>query len=116
MPQTRKARRASITLTDEQLAELRRQQQIILTQERAELTAKVNKLRGRIEARRAGLLPVMALLKREREAQGLSLADVEARTGISRAALSRLENLADANPTISTLERVATAMGKRLVV
>ena len=56
------------------------------------------------------------LLKAERESQGLSLADMQTRTGISRAALCRLENLVDANPTIATLTRIAEALGKQLVV
>lgn len=56
------------------------------------------------------------LLKGDRQAQGLSLADVEKRSGIGRAALSRLENDADANPTVATLLRYAEALGKKLVV
>jgi len=46
----------------------------------------------------------------------LSLADVEQRTGIGRAALSRLENDTEPNPTVVTLTRYAQALGKRLVV
>jgi len=56
------------------------------------------------------------LLKAERLAQGLSLAEVEKRAGIGRAALSRLENEAEANPTVLTLERYSEALGKNLVV
>jgi len=55
-------------------------------------------------------------LKSLREAAGLSLADVSERTGIDRAALSRLENGITPNPTINTLTRYAEALGKRLVV
>lgn len=53
-------------------------------------------------------------LKKAREAAGLSLADIEERCGIDKAALSRLENGLSANPTIETLMRYATALGKHL--
>ena len=56
------------------------------------------------------------MLKAERLRQGLSLSDVEARTGIERPNLSRLENEAKANPTVSTLTRYAEALGKKLLI
>ncbi len=59
---------------------------------------------------------VLSALRDERERQGLSLADIYERTGIDRAALSRLENNEDANPTLATLERYAEAVGKHVVV
>jgi DNA-binding phage protein len=62
------------------------------------------------------LRQVLAALRVERERQGLSLADINERTGIDRAALSRLENNEDANPTLNTLERYAEAVGKQMVV
>ena len=71
------------------------------------------------EARRraaVALRDAFQLLKAERQAQGLSLADVETRTGIGRAALSRLENDAEANPTVVTLLRYSEALGKKLIV
>jgi DNA-binding Xre family transcriptional regulator len=55
---------------------------------------------------------VAALLKREREKNGITLAELEARTGIDQAALSRLENGRNANPTLDTLNRIAAALGK----
>jgi hypothetical protein len=58
----------------------------------------------------------MRKLKRERKAQGLSLSDVEKRSGIGRAALSRLENETELNPTVVTLSRYAEALGKEVVV
>jgi ribosome-binding protein aMBF1 (putative translation factor) len=54
-------------------------------------------------------------LKKEREASGLSLADVAERTGMDRAAISRLENGYQMNPTIDTLTRYAAALGKGIV-
>ena len=62
------------------------------------------------------LRQVLAALRAERERQGLSLADINERTGIDRAALSRLENYEDANPTLATLERYAEAVGKQMIV
>ncbi len=59
---------------------------------------------------------ILAALRAERERQGLSLADINVRTGIDRAALSRLENNEEANPTLATLERYAAAVGKQMVV
>ena len=53
-------------------------------------------------------------LKKAREAAGLSLADVAAKSGIDKAALSRLENGVHDNPTVETLMRYATAVGKQL--
>lgn len=60
------------------------------------------------------LLEAMHELKKSREAAGLSLADVAERTGIDKAALSRLETGGNSNPTIETLSRYAAAIGKRL--
>ena len=59
----------------------------------------------RIEERR-GLLAGL------REAQGLSLADVEKRAGFGLAQLSRLETDFTANPNVDTLQRYAEALAK----
>jgi DNA-binding XRE family transcriptional regulator len=59
-------------------------------------------------------LQALAELKTARTAAGLSLADVAERSGIDKAALSRLENGIQANPTVETLLRYAAAVGKRL--
>lgn len=64
----------------------------------------------------ASLTDTLALLKAERLRQQLSLSDIQARTGIERPNLSRLENEAEANPTIATLMRYAEALGKQLLV
>ena len=46
---------------------------------------------------------------------GVSLTDLAAKAGMQKSSLSRLENQ-DRNPTVRTLERIAAALGKRLVV
>jgi DNA-binding XRE family transcriptional regulator len=60
------------------------------------------------------LMAALRELKKAREATGLSLADVAERSGIDKAALSRLENGVHDNPTVETLMRYASAVGKRL--
>ncbi len=105
MRKPRKAKRITIELTPEQIEQLRRDRETILREEKDELTSWANKQRR--ETVRGEIAEVAKLLKSERKSQGLSLADVEEKTGISRAALSRLENVADANPTVGTLQRIA---------
>src|SRR5215469_783516 len=52
-----------------------------------------------------GLQQAVAELKKAREAAGLSLAQVAERSGIDKAALSRLETGRQINPTVATLAR-----------
>ena len=58
----------------------------------------------------------LAALKAAREEAGLSLADVSRRCGVDKAALSRLENGQNHNPTLDTLWRYAAALGRRLLL
>ncbi len=55
-------------------------------------------------------------LKKLRQEAGLSLDAVAERSGIDKAALSRMENGHHANPTFDTLYRYAQALGKQLVL
>ena len=57
---------------------------------------------------------VMMQLRKERERQGLTLAQLSRRTKIDQAALSRLETRSNANPTLDTVYRIADALGKRI--
>jgi DNA-binding phage protein len=52
-------------------------------------------------------------LRLERQRQRLSLDEVSERSGVALAALSRLEH-GQGNPTLTTLNRVAAALGMRL--
>ena len=52
-------------------------------------------------------------LKEAREAAGLTLADLSARTGMAVESLSRLETGAQTNPTWKTLGAYAKALGRR---
>ena len=53
-------------------------------------------------------------LRQIRERQGLSLTDVSERSGMTRAAISRLENGWNLNPTLDTLFRYATVLGAQI--
>jgi DNA-binding XRE family transcriptional regulator len=55
-------------------------------------------------------------LKKQREEAGISLADVAERSGMDKAAVSRLENGHQQNPTVATLSRYAAALGKLLIL
>lgn len=62
------------------------------------------------------LLNLMATLKGRRQARGLSLTDVSERSGLTRQAISRLENGWDNNPTLETLYRYALALDAGLTL
>ncbi len=101
--------------TDEELqrhAKVREQ----IAQELPELKQRARAKLALLKKEGTPLRQVLAALRMERERQGLSLTDINQRTGIDRAALSRLENNEDANPTLNTLERYADAVGKQMVV
>jgi predicted transcriptional regulator len=84
--------------------------------QKAEILAKGRRIKAARNRVNVAVREAMKALKRERQAQGLSLSDVEKRTGIGRAALSRLENESELNPTVVTLTRYAEALGKEVVV
>ena len=65
---------------------------------------------------KADLLVLLAALRAERERQGLSLADLSARSGIERAMLNKLELGKVANPTVATLRAFAAALGGQLTL
>lgn len=60
------------------------------------------------------LLQFARQLKDLRVQKNLSLADVAERTGIDKAAISRIENGLNPNPTVATLEALSRALGARL--
>lgn len=53
-------------------------------------------------------------LKKTRQHAGISLGELAAAAKIDKAALSKLENAVNQNPTITTLQRYAMAIGKRI--
>lgn len=82
----------------------------------AELPELVHRQAERSANQEEAVRQLLGELKAIREAQGLSLADLTALTGMDRSALSKLETGQRVNPTIDTLVRYAQAVGKRLVV
>jgi len=111
----RKAVRVHRTSTPEEtvrLKELRRRVEL----DKAEILSEGRNVRIAKQQATAKLREAFSLLKAERERQGLSLAELAESSGIGKSALSRLENDAAVNPTVTTLERYAEALGKTLVV
>ncbi|MCA9199794.1 MAG: helix-turn-helix transcriptional regulator [Planctomycetales bacterium] len=68
----------------------------------------------RLLKERERVADLVAELKAAREAAGVSLSEMEERTGILKSALSRLENAKSPNPTLATLHRYAAAIGRQL--
>ena len=85
---------------------------------RGQVAAELPDIRRRAQSAKPRILLKCAMktLKEERQRQGLSLADVNARSGIDRSTLSRLENDEDPNVTMNTLMRYAQAVGKTVLV
>jgi DNA-binding Xre family transcriptional regulator len=76
---------------------------------RQEIMAEIPPARTSVVRQAVGKLRLL------REEMGLSLADMEERTGMTRANLCRLENEAR-NVQLRTLERYARALGRRIEV
>ena len=62
----------------------------------------------------AGLSRAIVRIRDARRRGGMSLADVAESSGLTRAAISRLENGRNLNPTFDTLRRYAVACGLEL--
>ncbi|MCL4202001.1 MAG: helix-turn-helix transcriptional regulator [Pirellulaceae bacterium] len=109
------ARQSKRRLTPEEkvrVAEVRR----MVDGEQEEILRRGREILAEELARKATLHDVRRLLKAERLSQGLTLTDIQQRSGGDPPALSRLENEADANPTVTTLTRYADALGKQLII
>ncbi|MBC7967233.1 MAG: helix-turn-helix transcriptional regulator [Fuerstia sp.] len=73
--------------------------------------------RKQLDAHDAMISKLLTDLRTAKEQQNLSLNDLQTRSGIDRAQLSRLfSQSAGTNPTLQTLERLAAACGKRVVL
>lgn len=98
--------------TAEQAARYRQIRELI-SEEIPEIKREAKAMR---ESRKVSIQRAVAMLKSEREQQGMSLADISRQTGISKSAISKLENNHDANPTINTLVKYAEALRMELSV
>jgi DNA-binding XRE family transcriptional regulator len=107
----RKVRSVNKTLTEEERVR-HRTIRAQVEQEKTELMARGQ----RAKARHIMLKEAVVILKMARETLGLSLADMQATTGIAKSNLSRLEHAPHPNPTIDTLCRYAEAVGKEIVI
>ena len=76
----------------------------------------VNQTRKEVQNAVTASQQVLASLLKEKEAQQISLSDLEARTGIGRSNLSRLWNNPSPNVTLETVERIASALNCRLQI
>jgi len=83
---------------------------------RRRIEAEKPEILDRSEHRRQEAQEVCAQFRSAREQAGLSLTDLNQRSGIDRAALSKLENGVRGNPTLDTMIRFADALGLKLVV
>jgi len=77
--------------------------------------AKTLKSKAECDLVRDDLNAVMADLKQFRESAGMSLTDLQDLTGISKGALSRLEN-GLGNPTLATVQRIAKTLGVDITI
>lgn len=111
----RRAKHVRRELTESERARVTEARRLV-PQDEAEIRGLAKKYEQEYETARATLQEALQMLKAERVRQGLSLADIQERTGIERPNLSRLENDAEANPTVATLSRYAEALGKKLVI
>ena len=73
------------------------------------------RIAAELQERRCEFSEVVTALKEARESRGLTLQDVCDKSGITRASLSLLEN-GKGNPTMTTLRRVAEAIGVEILV
>ncbi|MGO9109378.1 MAG: helix-turn-helix domain-containing protein [Thermoguttaceae bacterium] len=111
----RQAKRVRRTLTPEEAGRWQRAKEEAES-EKEEIPAQGREIKAAHSRAVHAIRDAFKFLKTERQSQGLSLSDVEQRSGIGRAALSRLENETEPNPTVTTLTRYAEALGKKLVV
>lgn len=100
----------------------------------AETRRRISEVRGQIEADLPDLIAAarrakaahdaaitsarqaVVLLKAEREAQGVTLTELEARTGLPAAELAHIEEEPGAVRSLATLDLYATALGKRISI
>lgn len=68
----------------------------------------------RLREERKVVAQLVSQLRAAREKAGISLNELESRTGINKSSLSRLENSVAPNPTLLTLHRYADAIGVTL--
>lgn len=82
-----------------------------IERDRPEIIAEGHRIAEAAAATSVQLRGAFTLLRAVRKSQGISLDKLAEMTGINKPALSRLENDPEPNVTLTTLHRVATALG-----
>ena len=98
-------------LTDEQ-----REQHRLIREEVERNLPELMRRTGEAKAELDALIAAAKLLKREREARGISLAEVARRSELPEARLAEFENQPFPNPMLLDLTRIASALGVRLTI
>jgi DNA-binding Xre family transcriptional regulator len=106
-------KRLKLQLTEEQ-KRIAREMRAEAERERPELFAEAKRVWEANDALQVELRSVFSLLRAVRKAQNVSLNELAGRTGISKPALSRMENDPAPNVQLTTLQRIAAALGKEL--
>ncbi len=81
-----------------------------IEQEKPEINARIRAHMAEV----TDLARIFSELRKVREQQGMSLTDLQDKTGIDRASLSKLETGQRANFTLETVVRYAEAVGKHV--
>ncbi len=102
------ARKLELTATQKQTVAAIRAE---VERDRPEIIAEGHRVAAAAAATSVQLRGAFTLLRAVRKSQGMSLDTLADATGISKPALSRLENDPAPNVTLTTLHRVATALG-----
>lgn len=84
--------------------------------DRPEIVAEGRRVEAAMQIATVHLRNAFSLLQALRKAQGMTLTALASATGIDKSTLSRLENDPTANVTLSTLIRVAEALGHDLQI
>jgi DNA-binding Xre family transcriptional regulator len=108
-------RRVVMELTDDQRAVMKKVDAEVEA-EKEEITRMARQAFTEQKAAEAELLKVAHLLAAAREQRGISLSELARLTGMTRQALSRIERGENKNPTFSTLQRIADALGKQVII
>jgi len=112
-------KRESLKSLPAKCAEERRKYRLAVAEEvaaRDENFATSREIALKLKTERKVIANLIAQLRAARETAGVSLNELEIRTGIQKSSLSRLENSAAPNPTMLTLHRYAVAIGLSLKI
>ncbi len=108
-------RRIVMDLTDDQRAALKKVDAEVEA-EKLDITRRARQAFAEQRAFETELVKTACLLAAAREQRGISLSRLAELTGMTRQALSRIERGENKNPTFSTLQRIAAALGKQVII